>query len=112
MNKLITYPAFNKKFYMKIFNLIFILILFFLTEKSAKLLEKNYYTFFVNTKLTKIQIKSILEKLYKIDILSVKTCLPPKKKKRFSKFTGYKKKYKKAIIKIKSDQSIQILPKN
>lgn len=83
-----------------------------MTEKSAKLLEKNYYTFFVHTKLTKIQIKSIIENLYAVNILSIQTCLPPKKKKRFSKFDGYKKQHKKAIIRIKSDQSIQILPKN
>nr|UXE31000.1 ribosomal protein L23 [Ostreobium quekettii] len=104
MNKLIIYPEFYRVFLKS--------CLLFLTEKSVKLLEKNSYTFFVNVKLTKIQIKSIIKRLYNVNILSVQTCFPPKKKKRFSKFDGYKKKYKKAIVRIKSDQLIQILPKN
>lgn len=84
----------------------------FLTEKSTKLIEKNQYTFFVNVKLNKKQIKNILENLYEINIVSIHTYKPPKKRKRFSQFEGYKSSYKKAIIKIPSSQSIQILPKN
>nr|ARS45047.1 ribosomal protein L23 [Ostreobium sp. HV05007bc] len=83
-----------------------------LTEKSTKLIESNQYTFFVNIKLNKKQIKSILESLYKVNIISVNTYNPPKKRKRFSQFEGYKTNYKKAIIKIPPSQSITILPKN
>jgi large subunit ribosomal protein L23 len=84
----------------------------FLTEKSTKLIEKNQYTFFVNAKLNKKQIKNILENLYEVNIISVHTYNPPKKRKRFSQFEGYKTSYKKTVIKIPSSQSIQILPKN
>nr|UXE31230.1 ribosomal protein L23 [Ostreobium quekettii] len=101
MNILIKYPE-KKKF--KYFYL--------LTEKSTKLIEKNQYTFFVHTKLNKQQIKYILEELYEINIISINTYNPPKKRKRFSQFEGYKTNYKKAIIKIPASQSIQILPKN
>ena len=83
-----------------------------MTEKSTRLVEKNQYTFFVHIKLNKNQIKFILENLYKIKILSINTYRIPKKRKRFSKFEGYKSTYKKAIIKILSNQSIPILPKN
>nr|ANG44425.1 ribosomal protein L23 [Ostreobium sp. OS1B]SBQ76946.2 Ribosomal protein L23 [Ostreobium quekettii] len=83
-----------------------------LTEKSTKLIEKNQYTFFVDTKLNKKQIKSILESLYEINIISVNTHHPPKRRKRFSQFEGYKTNYKKVIIKIPYSQSISILPKS
>ena len=66
----------------------------------------------MNSKLTKPQIKSIIESLYNVKIISIQTCCPPKRKKRFGKFEGYKTEYKKAIIKIQPYQSIQILPKN
>ena len=52
----------------------------------------------------------MIENLYKIQILSIQTSHLPTKRKRFSKFEGYKKCSKKAIIRIKSDQLIQILP--
>ena len=81
----------------------------FLTEKSTKLIEKNQYTFFVDLKLSKKQIKSIIENLYKVNIISVNTHHPPKKRKRFSQFEGYKTNYKKAVIKIIPSQSIAIL---
>lgn len=76
------------------------------------MIEKNQYTFFVNSKLNKKQIKNILENLYEINIISINTYHPPKKRKRFSQFEGYKTNYKKAVIKIPPSQSIQILPKN
>lgn len=88
------------------------LTLILLTEKSAKLIEKNQYTFFINSKLTKKQAKYIIENIYNVKIISVRTNTPPKKRKRFSKFEGYKKNYKKLIIRITPNQSIQILPKN
>ena len=81
----------------------------FLTEKSTKLIEKNQYTFFVDIKLNKKQIKSIIENLYKVNIISVNTYHPPKKRKRFSQFEGYKTNYKKAVIKLTPSQSISIL---
>nr|ARQ82254.1 ribosomal protein L23 [Ostreobium sp. HV05042]ARQ82321.1 ribosomal protein L23 [Ostreobium sp. HV05007a] len=83
-----------------------------LTEKSAKLIEKNQYTFFIDSKLTKKQAKLIIEKLYSIKIISLQSNILPKKRKRFNKFEGYKKKYKKIIVRIKPEQSLQILPNN
>ena len=54
-----------------------------ITEKSCRQIEENKYTFNVDKKLTKPQIKKILEGLFKINITSVNTHLPPTKKKTF-----------------------------
>ena len=83
-----------------------------ITEKSCRLLEKNKYTFDVDKKLTKSQIKKILENLFKINIISVNTHLPPIKKKRLGLKQGYKVGYKRVIITIKSNQQIPIFETN
>ena len=79
-----------------------------ITEKSCRLIEKNKYTFDVDKKLTKPQIKKILENLFKINIISVNTHLPPIKKKRLGLKQGYKARYKRVIITIKPNQQIPI----
>ena len=79
-----------------------------ITEKSCRLIEKNKYTFDVDKKLTKSQIKKILENLFEINIISVNTHLPPLKKKRLGLKQGYKVRYKRVIITIKSNQQIPI----
>lgn len=44
-----------------------------LTEKAAKLSEKNQYAFEVTTVANKIQIKTAIEKLYEVKVSSVRT---------------------------------------
>lgn len=79
-----------------------------ITEKSCRLIEKNKYTFDVDTRLTKPQIKKIFEKLFNINILSINTHLPPTKKKRLGLQQGYKVRYKRVIITIRPEQKIPI----
>lgn len=79
-----------------------------ITEKTCSLIEKNKYTFDVYNKLTKPQIKKILENLFEINIISVNTHLLPIKKKRLGLKKGYKTNYKRVIITIKSNQQIPI----
>ena len=71
------------------------------TQKSFELIVKNQYTFDVNVKLTKPQIRTIIEKLFNVKVLSVNTHLRPIKKKRVGLNQGYKTRYKRAIITIK-----------
>lgn len=79
-----------------------------ITEKSCRLIEKNQYTFDVDARLTKLQIKKVFENLFNVTIIAVNTHLPPIKKKRLGLQQGYKARYKRAIITIKSDQKIPI----
>lgn len=79
-----------------------------ITEKSCRLIENNQYTFDVDARLTKPQIKKIFETLFDVNIIAVNTHLPPTRKKRLGLQQGYKSRYKRAIITIKSDQKIPI----
>lgn len=76
------------------------------TEKSYRLIEKNQYTFDVDVKLTKPQIRKVFENLFDVQVLAVNTHLLPTKKKRLGLNQGYKTRYKRAIITIKSTQTI------
>jgi large subunit ribosomal protein L23 len=74
------------------------------TEKSVQLLERNQYTFDVDLKLRKPQIKQLIEELFHVEVLAVNTHRPPRKKRG----RGYKTNCKRAIITIKSGQSIPL----
>lgn len=80
-----------------------------ITQKSCRLIENNQYTFDVDARLTKPQIKKVFETFFNVNIISVNTHLPPTRKKRLSLQQGYKARYKRAIITIKSNQTIPIL---
>ncbi len=81
-----------------------------LTEKSVRLLDVNQYTFDIDVKLTKRQIKNLIQETFQVDVIAVNTHRPPRKKKRLGYTQGYKTSYKRVIITIKRGQSIQILP--
>ena len=44
-----------------------------LTEKSVRLIKNNKYTFDASCKLTKPQIKKIIETFFKVKVISVNT---------------------------------------
>ena len=83
-----------------------------LTEKSVRLIENNQYTFDVEPKLNKRQIKTLIENLFQVKVISVNTHKPPRKKKRLGASQGYKNRYKRVIITLKSDESITLLPES
>lgn len=62
-----------------------ILIKPILTEKATNLVKDNYYTFEVNTKSNKFQVKQAVENLYKVKIDSIKINLKKGKVKKVGK---------------------------
>ncbi|MCK4781986.1 50S ribosomal protein L23 [Candidatus Parcubacteria bacterium] len=82
-----------------------------ITEKATDLTKNNQYVFKVLPKSNKIEIKKAIEGLYGVDVLSVRIINIPSKKRRLGKTTGWKKGYKKAIIKIKQGQKIEVMPR-
>nr|YP_009105120.1 ribosomal protein L23 [Edaphochlorella mirabilis]AIT93769.1 ribosomal protein L23 [Edaphochlorella mirabilis] len=83
-----------------------------LTEKSVRLIENNQYTFDVDLRLTKLQIKKLIEELFEVKVLAVNTHRPPRKKRRLGLSQGYRTRYKRVIITIKSGQSIPLFADN
>nr|YP_009105868.1 ribosomal protein L23 [Microthamnion kuetzingianum]AIT94712.1 ribosomal protein L23 [Microthamnion kuetzingianum] len=77
-----------------------------LTEKLIKLVVNNQYTFDVDLRLNKTQIKGLIEELFNIKIIAVNTHRLPRKKKRVGATQGSKTQYKRAIITAKAGESI------
>ena len=81
------------------------------TEKAGDLAEKNQYIFKIYPKANKIKVKKAVEDIFKVDVISVKIINIPKRKRRLGKISGWRKGYKKAIVGIKKEQKIDILPR-
>lgn len=78
-----------------------------ITEKTYVSLFKNrQYTFDVDKRLTKPQIKKLFESLFNINVIAINTHIPPRKKIRVGMAQGYRPTFKRAIITLKEGQSI------
>lgn len=80
-----------------------------ISEKSTYLAEKNQYVFEISPNYNKNEVKKAVEGLYGVNVLSVNMIKIPAKKRRLGKTEGFRKQYKKAIVKIREGQKIEIL---
>jgi large subunit ribosomal protein L23 len=83
-----------------------------LTEKTIRLIEQNQYSFAVDRTADKKRIKSAVEQLFDVKVISVNTSLLPLRKRRVGKFIGKKARYKRAIVKLASEDSITLFEEN
>jgi large subunit ribosomal protein L23 len=81
-----------------------------ITEKATDLAQKNQYVFVVQTASTKKDIEISVEKAYGVTVEGVRIVNVHPKKMRLGRIKGVKKGYKKAIVKVKAGQTIEILP--
>lgn len=79
-----------------------------ITDKTTKLMEENQYSFAVDIKTPKDIIKSSIESIFDVKIISVNTCRPPRKKHQVGKFVGNRPRYKKAIVTLAQGYSINL----
>ena len=79
-----------------------------ITEKSRDREAQNQYSFKVSPKASKIEIKEAVEKIFKVDVLEVRTLNMPVKKKRVGRYTGLSNRCKKAIVTLKPGQTIDM----
>lgn len=78
-----------------------------ITEKTSIALANNrQYTFDVDKRLTKTQIKKLFSSLFEVDVIGVNTHIPPRKTVRVGMARGFRPSYKRAIITVKENQSI------
>lgn len=74
-----------------------------ITEKSLEVTDKKVYTFEVDKKATKPEIKAALEEVFEVKIKAIRTSVVKKKPKTVGKYSGYRSGYKKAIVKLTDD---------
>ncbi len=78
------------------------------TEKSTSLLADNKYTFVVDPRANKTEIKQAVEKVFKVKVEKVNTMNVKGKIKRVRRIPGRTPDTKKAIVTLKKGDKIEI----
>ena len=77
------------------------------TEKAVGKKETdNTLCFEVSTGANKVQIKSAVEKLFKVKVADVRTAINEGKLRRRGRFAGYRSDWKKAYVRLKAGQKM------
>jgi large subunit ribosomal protein L23 len=77
------------------------------TQKSFYSMSKNkQYTFDVDPRLTKSQIKKLFEKLFGVNIIEIQTHIPPRRKIRVGNVLGSSQKTKRVIFTLKQGETL------
>ncbi|MFA5746673.1 MAG: 50S ribosomal protein L23 [Candidatus Paceibacterota bacterium] len=83
----------------------------YITEKAVNLTDKNFYVFKVDGSSNKIEIKKAVEDMYKVDVERITIINTPEKKVGRGRTAGMQKGFKKALVRIKDGQKIEVMPK-
>lgn len=77
-----------------------------ITEKTASMEENGTYVFKVDARANKTQIKQAIEKAFNVKVEKINTLNVHPKTKRVGRYTGKTNRYKKAIVKLASGNTI------
>ena len=78
------------------------------TEKSEAAKSEGKYTFKVDPKANKTEIKQAIEKIFNVKVVEISTINEKPKKKRVGRYSGLSNRSKKAIVKLAEGQTIDI----
>ena len=79
-----------------------------ITEKSQIAKENGQYTFKVDPKANKTEIKLAIEKIFNVKVVKISTINEKPKKKRVGRYTGLTNRSKKAIVTLAEGQTIEL----
>ena len=79
-----------------------------ITEKSVADKENGKYTFKVDPRANKIEIKNAIEKIFNVKVTSIRTLNVKPKKRRVGRYTGLTNRTKKAIVTLAEGQTIDL----
>jgi large subunit ribosomal protein L23 len=78
------------------------------TEKSTSLLQENKYTFEVDPRANKTEIKQAVQRIFKVKVEKVNTMRVKGKMKRVRNIPGRTPERKKAIVTLRKGDKIEI----
>lgn len=78
------------------------------TEKATAASGENSYIFKVYPRANKTEIKKAIQYFYKVKVIGVRIINIAAKKRRLGRTRGWKHGYKKAIVRIRKDQKIDL----
>ena len=79
-----------------------------ITEKSQIAKSEGKYTFKVDPKANKTEIKQAIEKIFNVKVVEISTINEKPKKRRVGRYSGLSNRSKKAIVKLAEGQSIDL----
>ena len=79
-----------------------------ITEKSTDLMAQNKYTFEVDMRATKPQIKAAVEEIFGVKVEKVNTARVRGKLRRMGRHEGYTSDWKKDVVTLKPGHSIEV----
>lgn len=80
-----------------------------ISERSIELMRQSKYTFVVDPKATKTQIKKAVEDIFNVTVEKVNTMRVKGKKRRMGRYEGKSPDWKKAIVTLKEGDRIEAL---
>lgn len=78
-----------------------------ITEKSSRLMEENKYSFMVDRRANKAQIKQAVEKIFNVRVRGVNTSNVLGKLKRMGRHVGRRPSWKKAVVTLEPGNRIE-----
>lgn len=76
-----------------------------ITERSSELMAEKKYTFEVDTRANKTQVKDAIEEIFGVKVEKVNIMNYKGKFKRVGRYAGYTNKRRKAIVKLTADSN-------
>lgn len=81
-----------------------------ITEKTSDLMAaQNKYTFVVDSKANKTEVKYAIKELFNVEVEQVNIMNVRPKRRRVGKYEGTRPGYKKAVVKLVAGNSIEML---
>ena len=79
------------------------------SEKSTSMrINENKYVFKVDKKANKLEIKRAIEEFFKVQVEDVTTMIMHGKPKRLGRFEGRRPDWKKAVVRLKKGETIEL----
>ncbi|GAA5511298.1 50S ribosomal protein L23 [Deinococcus carri] len=80
-----------------------------ISEKAYAGMERGVYSFWVDPKATKTEIKAAVQQAFGVTVVGISTMNVAGKRKRVGRFIGHRADRKKAIVRLADGQTIQAL---
>ena len=78
-----------------------------ITERSSEIMAEKKYTFEVDTRANKTQVKDAVEEIFGVKVEKVNVMNYKPKFRRVGRYGGYTNKRRKAIVKLAEGQTIE-----
>lgn len=74
-----------------------------ITENSTEMMEDGKYTFEVDIRANKVEVKKAIEQIFDVKVKKVNTLRSPRKRKSYGRYSGLTAERKKAIVTLTED---------